>query len=1270
MSFWTSAWSWVTGSSASATLAKTAALGFAVKLMSDNVNKDSNTGSGSQGAQDSGARIQLNPDPQNKIPVLYGSAFFGGNITDVRLSADQKTITYCLALAEQTGNKINGSATGYVFEDLYLNNNRVVFKADGVTVDYTLDADGNQDISARDLIKVYMYAAGPKQPDGYSGTTPAADTIMPGWTAATHPMTGLVYAIVSVTYNRAKNVVGLPDCKFHLTSDMTLPGDVLRDYMTSTRYGAGIDINEIDSSLTALNTYADTGFTYTTAAGVSSTAKISINGLVDTSSTVMDVMEELAAAANSWISYNIHKGQWTVVINKEGSSVASLSDDNIIGEISIGGTSLTQLNNVADVKYQNARILDKEDYVKVSIPTGDLFQNEPRSDLQIALPYTNQQAVALRIGLQQLKQARVDKIINFATDYSYVNITAGDIVAVTSPVFGYTNKLFRVVTVAEEEGDDASLQIRFTCLEYDADVYTYNITEFNVETQDGILNIGSIGKPGTPQATKFERDARPRVRFESVSPSGIVEGLEFWITNDVTLPENQRNYRLLATRYPDTNVTETWPESSNVVYEDDALPTSDFYVKTRGINALVVGPFSDPSGLIAFVPEQVTDGIGPDTQAFDATGGLLTALAVIDLLKGLDELYQGVTGNGSIFKKVFDLFKEITNVDLIQNALNGFLGPENATPPTIKITAATSTVSPVGNVTVTFTLSQDSTDFTAGDVTVTGATLTDFAGSGKVYTAKITPEPNFASITITVPAVKFSNADGIFNQQGDSIIIIVTDEILPEPEQPPAVETALRISELWPPNRATFANPVYAYDEKGDYVQVTTATSDFAPLTGSYYIKFAKNPGLYGIFTAGDKTAKLYKSDGTLVQTLVSGSAIMHGNVVELPFSAREYGTDYYILVDPGFIKYCDINNTEINDGFGWNFNTPLYDVNTYGILGEDDPEGRWLITNANPSDFTPIAVPAIGVSPGSQAVTIPDVCKNSNLIITYKYTGIEKGLGNAYIHDASTDAIVGTIAASTGQVSGGSITFGSIESYVQGGKTYYVTADQGLVKLKIDCYAESPSTAIVKEDNWRFVVADELEIDYILVDNSPWVNKPPLTHVNRQTNIRCVFNRRIFPGESGTLTINSSSGVHQTIDIKTSFANNKTSEIVWFSRTWHPLIEGQEVFDTIVLNPTKDLDAFKEYWITATEGVAVDSCGQKSLAVTDVNKLRFKTDGIETADSQSTPVPPDTPIQERTLEYEFDRPVTTGTGSLNIYDDTGALVKSIPADSPLIQYT
>jgi hypothetical protein len=68
---------------------------------------------------------------------------------------------------------------------------------------------------------------------------------MPNWTTA-HTADNLVFAVVKVVYNKDKNVTGLGDLKFRVTNPMNNPGDVIYDYMTNTRYGAGIlpaDIN-------------------------------------------------------------------------------------------------------------------------------------------------------------------------------------------------------------------------------------------------------------------------------------------------------------------------------------------------------------------------------------------------------------------------------------------------------------------------------------------------------------------------------------------------------------------------------------------------------------------------------------------------------------------------------------------------------------------------------------------------------------------------------------------------------------------------------------------------------------------------------------------------------------------------------------------------------------------------------------------------------------------------------------------------------------------
>jgi hypothetical protein len=67
---------------------------------------------------------------------------------------------------------------------------------------------------------------------------------MPNWTP-NHLCNDLVFAIVRVVYNKDKNVTGLGDLKFNVNNPLNNPGDVLLDYMTNTRYGAGITLEDI-----------------------------------------------------------------------------------------------------------------------------------------------------------------------------------------------------------------------------------------------------------------------------------------------------------------------------------------------------------------------------------------------------------------------------------------------------------------------------------------------------------------------------------------------------------------------------------------------------------------------------------------------------------------------------------------------------------------------------------------------------------------------------------------------------------------------------------------------------------------------------------------------------------------------------------------------------------------------------------------------------------------------------------------------------------------
>ena len=90
--------------------------------------------------------------------------------------------------------------------------------------------------------------------------------------------------------------------------------------------------------------------------------------------------------------------------------------------------------------------------------------------------------------------------------------------------------------------------------------------------------------------------------------------------------------------------------------------------------------------------------------------------------------------------------------------------------PTMTITAVNGSSASVSdgsttndaNLTVTFTSSASTTNFSVGDVTVSGGSLSSFSGSGTTYTATFTPSADGAT-TIDVAAGTFTDASGYTN---------------------------------------------------------------------------------------------------------------------------------------------------------------------------------------------------------------------------------------------------------------------------------------------------------------------------------------------------------------------------------------------------------------------------------------------------------------------------------------------------------------------------
>ena len=714
-----SAVGFLSGSSILSGLARTAILGYTVNKLSSNLKGNS----GDNANIDKGVRLQISPNAETKIPVLYGSAFFGGNISDAAMTNNNKTMWYSLVLSEKTGNAYSNGNTVYTFEDIYWNDNRIIFESDGITANYMVDRSGNIDRSISGKVKVYCYRGGYNQgavPSGYSGSVPNADTLFPNWTSSTHAMSNLIFALVRVDYDRDRGVTGIGNMLFHVTNSMNLPGDVFYDYMTNTRYGAGISSAEIlTSDVEALNTYAAQGVNYADQGTGSETLadRYQINGLIDTAETVFDNAEKILSAAASWLSYDTHNGKWGIVINKAESSIASFNDSNILGSISVGGSGLQDLYNSTKVEFPHRDLRDSADFVKIEIPNSDRNANEEDNTLNISYDIINEPIQGQLLGFIELKQSRVDKIINFQTDFGNYNLKAGDVIDVTNSRFGFNSKLFRILSITEVQDDDGALEMNITALEYDANVYsTADLFRYTRSDENGIITIGSIGQPGTPQVTKFEVDSRPRVLIESTAPTGVVEGLEFWLTQDVEEPnDDNRSYTLIATKRPVGGGV--YASGTLVSLDYDQIGESNFLVKTRGFNSTTVGSYSTPSGLIEFVPTQVTDAIGPETEV----SGLLTALTLFELVSKIGDLFpEGTTGG--LFDRILDVFEDTTGVDLVQ-----FFGGVDAD----------ETAFGLYNTAISGNL-LDNTNAVEGET----FTVTDFTVDGTTYTT-----PNVVTVT-------------------------------------------------------------------------------------------------------------------------------------------------------------------------------------------------------------------------------------------------------------------------------------------------------------------------------------------------------------------------------------------------------------------------------------------------------------------------------------------------------------------------------------------
>jgi len=555
-----------------------------------------------------GNRQQLAPATNNKLPIVYGTAYVGGTGIDLSISQNNQEMYYVLALCEVTG---TGSDT-ISFGDIYYSGKKVAFDTDGYTVaSLTDESTGVVDTTVAGKIQIFLYNNGSNNP--VNSTLSAIDVMQSAGLTYTWDsnklMSNCVFAIVHLTYSQKASISALQQTRFQIINTRTNTGDVIYDYLTNTIYGCAIPTSQIDTaSLADLTSYSNQTFYYTPNTGGTGTIpRFKFDGVIDTSRIVMDNLQDMASCCDCLIKYNEITGKWGTIVQTPSYSVAlALNDSNIVSAIQITPLDIAASYNIAEVQFPDKSQQDAFNtaiFDLAEIAPSLLYPNEPVNKQTINLPLVNNDVRAQYLATRFLKSCREDLQVQVQVDFSGLQLEAGDVVTLTNSNYGWVNKLFRIGKCVQNIDNNGIVTVSLTLMEYNPSVYNdAPITQFATVPNTGLGDPTFFGTLTSPAViSQYPVAATPTfsVRITS-SSSGITQYAELWYsayaspTSDQMLFAGTTEIQANGNPY-DINT------SLPLIYLTD-IPAGNWYFFSRMVNSLGSSIYSPPSTLFQWRP--------------------------------------------------------------------------------------------------------------------------------------------------------------------------------------------------------------------------------------------------------------------------------------------------------------------------------------------------------------------------------------------------------------------------------------------------------------------------------------------------------------------------------------------------------------------------------------------------------------------------------------------------------------------------------------------
>ena len=402
------------------------------------------------------------------IPIVYGTRKVGGNIVFLETSgADNQYLYMALVLSEGEIDDITS---------IEVNDNQVTFTGDlADNTQVTVASSDANFFDGSSLITVEPHFGSDSQ------TASSLLSTLSSWTS-NHRLRGLAYLSIRFEWNNDK-FGSLPTVQavvkgkkvYNPNLDSTVTGGSgshrkdtsstwaysdnpvyqLLDYLRNDRFGMGITNEYFDSNFADWQIAGDVCDTQITPfSGASAIDLMNSHTVIDTSKKAIDNVKSFLRGSRGYLNFTA--GKYNILVESTGTASISLTEDNIIGGISVTSKNKNSRYNRVIVNFTNPDKSFQSDTAQfppideTGLASADQHSTMKTADGGLLLegrfdfsmlnsPYQAQEMAEII-----LRRSRTSLDVSLKADATALDLAVGDLVNITHATPSFSAKPFRV----------------------------------------------------------------------------------------------------------------------------------------------------------------------------------------------------------------------------------------------------------------------------------------------------------------------------------------------------------------------------------------------------------------------------------------------------------------------------------------------------------------------------------------------------------------------------------------------------------------------------------------------------------------------------------------------------------------------------------------------------------------------------------------------------------------------------------------------------------